>query len=68
MIFLCSIGHSGRSDAAHFIFFKLLISNDVVRDNITFIYEKLGRKKNCATDYQTKTSEQLMLMLRVKVT
>lgn len=45
MIFLCSIGHSGRSDAAHFIFFKLLISNDVVGDNITFIYEKLGRKK-----------------------
>lgn len=45
MIFLCSIGHSGRSDTAHFKFFKLIISNDEVGDNITFIYEKLGRKK-----------------------
>lgn len=80
MIILCSIGHSGSSDTARFKFFKLIINNDVVGDNITFIiyiyiYEKLGRKKKvsslltkCAIDYQTKTSEQLMLMLRIKVT
>jgi len=43
VIFLCSIGHSGNSgnsgssDTAHFKFFKLIINNDVVGDNITFI-------------------------------